>query len=81
MPKRKKRKSTKKKRRVVRRSKKKIKKLEGNEFIIKTKKEWINKALVNKSEYEKNIKNHLKIMMSSGEKKEKELHGLNLIKK
>ena len=73
MPKRKKRKSTKKKRRAIRRSKKKIKKLEGNEFIIKTKKEWINKALV--------IKNHLKIMMSSGEKKEKELHGLNLIKK
>ena len=60
MPKRKKRKSTKKKRRAIRRSKKKIKKLEGNEFIIKTKKEWINKALVNKSEYEKKYKKSLK---------------------
>ena len=39
-------------------SKKKLKKSEINqEFIIKTKKEWINRALATKSEYEKNIKN------------------------
>jgi len=42
-------------------AKKKVKKLETNqESIIKTKKEWINKALVNKSEYEKKYKKSLK---------------------
>ena len=42
-------------------SKKKLKKSEINqEFIIKTKKEWINRALANKSEYEKKYKKSLK---------------------
>ena len=46
-----------KKKKIIK-SKKKIKKSEINqEFIIKTKKEWINRALATKSEYEKNIKN------------------------
>ena len=42
-------------------SKKKVKKLETNqELIIKTKADWINKALVNKSDYEKKYKKSLK---------------------
>jgi len=42
-------------------SKKKIKKLEINqELIIKTKADWVNKALVNKSDYEKKYKKSLK---------------------
>ena len=42
-------------------SKKKVKKLETNqELIIKTKAEWVNKALVNKSDYEKKYKKSLK---------------------
>ncbi len=42
-------------------SKKKIKKLETNqELIIKTKADWVNKALVNKSDYEKKYKKSLK---------------------
>jgi hypothetical protein len=37
-------------------SKKKVKKLETNqELIIKTKADWVNKALINKSDYEKKI--------------------------
>jgi len=40
---------------------KKVKKLETNqELIIKTKTEWINKALVDKSQYEKKYKKSLK---------------------
>ncbi len=59
MTKRKKRKTVKRKKRTLRKFKKKTKKkLESNELIVKTKKEWINKAFINKSEYEKNIKNH-----------------------
>jgi len=42
-------------------SKKKIKKLETNqELIIKTKADWVNKALINKSNYEKKYKKSLK---------------------
>ena len=42
-------------------SKKKVKKLEINqELIIKTKADWVNKALVNKSDYEKKYKKSLK---------------------
>ena len=42
-------------------SKKKVKKLETNqELIIKTKADWVNKALVNKSDYEKKYKKSLK---------------------
>ena len=42
-------------------SKKKVKKLEINqEVIIKTKADWVNKALVNKSDYEKKYKKSLK---------------------
>jgi len=42
-------------------SKKKVKKLEANqEPIIKTKADWVNKALVNKSDYEKKYKKSLK---------------------
>ena len=42
-------------------SKKKINKAEiDQEFLIKTKKEWINRALANKSEYEKKYKKSLK---------------------
>ena len=55
------RKSKKKIKRVSRKSKKKIKKsLESKDLIVKTKKEWINKALINKSEYEKKYKKSLK---------------------
>ena len=42
------------------------------ELILKTKKDWISKAIVNKSQYKKNIKNQLMTMMVSGKKKEKE---------
>ena len=42
-------------------SKKKVKELEINqEVIIKTKADWVNKALVNKSDYEKKYKKSLK---------------------
>ena len=42
-------------------SKKKVKKLEANqELIIKTRADWVNKALINKSDYEKKYKKSLK---------------------
>jgi len=56
-------KRSKKKSKLKRRikAKVKVKKLETNQdSIIKTKKEWINKALINKSEYEKKYKKSLK---------------------
>jgi acetyl-CoA synthetase len=50
-----------KKKRKKKSSKKKVKKLETNqELIIKTKADWVNKALVNKSDYEKKYKKSLK---------------------
>ena len=50
-----------KKKRKKKSSKKKVKKLEINqELIIKTKADWVNKALVNKSDYEKKYKKSLK---------------------
>ena len=45
------------------------------EVIIKTKADWLKKALVNKKNMKKIIITQLKIMMPSGRKKEKELHG------
>ena len=58
MPKKKKRFKSKKKRF---KSKKKAKYLEDKkELIIKTKSEWIKKALANKSDYEKKYKKSLK---------------------
>ena len=52
---------THKKKRKKKSSNKKEKKLEiSQELIIKTKAEWINKALVNKSQYEKKYKKSLK---------------------
>ena len=56
-----KKKSSRKKSSKKKSSKKKIKKLEINqEPIIKTKADWVNKALVNKSDYEKKYKKSLK---------------------
>ena len=54
-------KRSKTKKRKNKSSKKKVKKLETNqELIIKTKADWVNKALVNKSDYEKKYKKSLK---------------------
>ena len=62
--------------RSKRKKEKKIKFKEySKELIIKTKTDWLKKALVNKKKYEKNYNNSIKIMMPSGKKKEKELHG------
>ena len=61
MTKRSKKKTKARKKRKNKSSKKKIKKLETNqELIIKTKADWVNKALVNKSDYEKKYKKSLK---------------------
>ena len=61
MTKRFKKKTKARKKRKNKSSKKKIKKLEINqELIIKTKADWVNKALVNKSDYEKKYKKSLK---------------------
>ncbi len=61
MAKRSKKKVKARKKRKNKSSKKKIKKLETNqELIIKTKADWVNKALVNKSDYEKKYKKSLK---------------------
>ena len=59
-----------------RKKEKKIKFTESSkEVIIKTKADWLKKALVNKKNMKKIIITQLKIMMPSGRKKEKELHG------
>ena len=56
MPKKKKRKKVKTRKK---RLKKNIsKKAENTELIYKTKGDWIKKAIVNKSRYEKNIPSH-----------------------
>ncbi len=61
MAKRSKKKTKARKKRKNKSSKKKVKKLETNqELIIKTKADWVNKALVNKSDYEKKYKKSLK---------------------
>ena len=61
MTKRFKKKTKARKKRKNKSSKKKVKKLETNqELIIKTKADWVNKALVNKSDYEKKYKKSLK---------------------
>ena len=58
MPKKKKRKKIKKKKslRKKRLRKNKVKKIENSELIYKTKSDWIKKAIINKSVYEKNIR-------------------------
>ena len=59
MPKKKKRKNLKKKNKVKKRKKtfrKKIEKIIEKELVYKTKKDWISKATVNKSQYEKKYK-------------------------
>ena len=61
MAKRSKKKTKARKKRKNKSSKKKVKKLETNqELIIKTKADWVNKALINKSDYEKKYKKSLK---------------------
>ena len=61
MAKRSKKKTEARKKRKNKSSKKKVKKLETNqELIIKTKADWVNKALVNKLDYEKKYKKSLK---------------------
>ena len=54
-----KKKVKKRKKKIISKKKTKAKSLSPNqekELIYKTKKDWISKALVNKSQYEKNIK-------------------------
>ena len=52
---------------------KKNKKVQSNSDLnIKIKSEWVKRALINKSGYEKNIKNQLRTMKIFGKKKEKE---------
>ncbi len=61
MAKRSKKKTKARKKRKNKSSKKKVKKLETNqELIIKTRADWVNKALINKSDYEKKYKKSLK---------------------
>ena len=57
MPKKKKRKNIKKRKspRKKRLKKNKAKKIDNSELIYKTKSDWIKKAIVNKSGYEKKI--------------------------
>jgi len=62
MPKKKKRKKLKKKKKIKNRkktSRKRIEKIIEKELIYKTKKDWISKAIVNKSQYEKKYKNSI----------------------
>ena len=61
--------------------KKVLKKIEEKELIIKTKPEWIKSALVNKAKYQKKYSDSIKKMMTFGRLREKELLGLNHIKK
>ena len=73
---------SKSKSRKIKQYKKKVKKLKiknnkSSEKIYKVKSEWLKKALVSKTIYEKNIVSLLKITTDFGEKKEKELHGLS----
>ena len=76
-------KSTKtRKKRKNKSSKKKIKKLETNqELIIKTKADWVNKALVNKSDYEKKYKKSLKNNDEFWKKEGKRITWINPYKK
>ncbi len=64
MPKKKKRKKIKKKKssrkNIKRRKKSKSKKIENTELIYKPKSDWIKKAIVNKSGYEKKYSESLK---------------------
>ena len=80
--KRKKKSPIKKKIKKVKRFKKiKLEQKEEKELIYKTKKDWVSKALVNKSQYEKNIKHPYLTMMVFGKKKEKGLLGSSRILK
>ena len=62
MPKKKKRKKIKNKKssRKKRLKKNKVKKIENSELIYKTKSDWIKKAIVNKSGYEKKYSDSIK---------------------
>ena len=62
MPKKKKRKKIKKKKslRKKRLRKNKVKKIENSELIYKTKSDWIKKAIINKSGYEKKYSDSIK---------------------
>ena len=75
----------KKKKKIIKKrkntSKKKVEKNVEKELIFKTRKDWLSKATVNKSQYEKKYKYHFRIMIVFGKKKEKELIGLSLIQK
>ena len=61
MPKKKKKIIKKRKKTFKKKSKEKIEK----ELVYKAKKDWINKAIVNKSQYEKKYKNSLSIIKNS----------------
>ena len=71
MPKKlKKRKSSRKRSKVKKRkNKKKIKKNVSQELIYKVKSDWIKKAVINKSGYEKNIQSLSKITIVFGKRK------------
>ncbi len=85
MPKKKKRKKIKRKKTFKKKAKKikkrlkksKSKKIEKTELIYKTKSDWIKKAIVNKSGYEKKYSESLKNNDISGKKKVNELPGSN----
>ena len=69
-----------KKRRKKKSSKKKVKKLEINqELIIKTKADWVNKALVNKSDYEKKYNDSIKNNDAFWKKEGKRINNKNYI--
>ena len=76
--------AVKKKTKVKRKKSKKILKQNEKpapELVIKTKPEWIKSSLANKSKYEQKYSQSIKNTTNFGKKREKELLGLNLIKK
>ena len=69
------------KKKVSRKVKPKVKNGIEKELIFKTKPEWVKSALVNKKNIKKNIQTLLRIIMNFGKMKEKELLGLNHLKR
>ena len=75
-------KKTKVKKKVSRKVKPKVKNSEEKELIFKTKPEWVKSALINKKRYQKKyLDSLLRIILSFGKMKERELLGLKHIKK
>ena len=83
MPKKKKRKKIKKKKssRKKKLKKNKVKKIQDSELIYKAKSDWIKKAIINKSGYEKKYSDSIKNNDNFWKKEGKELLGSSHIQK